>query len=215
MIQEESESESESDGSSSAHGNARLRPRLLSGSAAVRISRLFLFDQRRGGRRRRRRRSRVRVWRTGVEEIGWEKVVLKTSHGLELKGERIYNFSGVYFDAGDGWRTYVATWSDEEYSTENEVAHLCFMTLQVGEVTYNSSSSNSYTFDDLQEAYDELVFKFKASFSKNKKLISKLKLENERLFKTNLEFEAKLKEYETNIFLFTKFTSNLEKRSSK
>ncbi|KAL4340508.1 hypothetical protein GQ457_08G035970 [Hibiscus cannabinus] len=93
-------------------------------------------------------------------------------------------------------KAYVATWSDEEDSTENEVARLCFMALQVGEVTSNSSSSNSYTFDELQDAYDELVFEFKASFSKNKKLISKLKLENERLSKTNLEFEAKLKEYE-------------------
>ncbi|KAL4363031.1 hypothetical protein GQ457_04G021010 [Hibiscus cannabinus] len=90
-------------------------------------------------------------------------------------------------------KAYVATWSDEEDSTKNEVAHLCFMALQEGEVTSKSSSSNSYSFDELQYAYDELVFEFKASFSKNKKPISKLKLENERLSKTNLEFEAKLK----------------------
>ncbi|KAL4302558.1 hypothetical protein GQ457_10G011740 [Hibiscus cannabinus] len=76
----------------------------------------------------------------------------------------------------------------------------CFMAFQEGEVTSISSSSNSYTtFDKLQDVYDELVFEFRASFSKNKKLISKLKLENERLSKTNLEFEEKLREYETNI----------------
>ncbi|KAL4312066.1 hypothetical protein GQ457_01G013580 [Hibiscus cannabinus] len=115
-------------------------------------------------------------------------------------------------------KAYVATWSDEEDSNENEVAHLCFMALQEGEVTSNSSCSNSYTFDELQEAYDELVFEFKASFSKNKKLISKLKLENERLSKTNLEFEeklkeyeAKLKEYETNIFDLQFLLQTLEK----
>ncbi|KAL4291423.1 hypothetical protein GQ457_14G000220 [Hibiscus cannabinus] len=73
-------------------------------------------------------------------------------------------------------KAYVATWSDEEGSTENEVAHLCFMTLEEGEVNSNSSNSNSYTFDELQNAYDELVFEFKTSFSKNKKLILKLKL---------------------------------------
>ncbi|KAK8560131.1 hypothetical protein V6N12_012934 [Hibiscus sabdariffa] len=30
-------------------------------------------------------------------------------------------------------KAYVATWSDEEDSTDNEVAHLCFMALQEGE----------------------------------------------------------------------------------
>ncbi|KAL4278834.1 hypothetical protein GQ457_03G013000 [Hibiscus cannabinus] len=77
-------------------------------------------------------------------------------------------------------KAYVATWSDEEDSTENEVAHLCFIALQEGEITSNSSSSNSYTFNKFKYSYDELVFEFKASFSKNKKLLSKLKLENER-----------------------------------
>ncbi|KAK8516449.1 hypothetical protein V6N12_038691 [Hibiscus sabdariffa] len=70
-------------------------------------------------------------------------------------------------------KAYVATWSDEDSNEEDEVAHI-----QEGEVTSNSSNSNSYTFDELQDAYDELVFEFKESFSKNKKLISKLKIEN-------------------------------------
>ncbi|KAL4279645.1 hypothetical protein GQ457_03G015960 [Hibiscus cannabinus] len=63
-------------------------------------------------------------------------------------------------------KVYVATWSDEEDSTDNEVTQICFMALQECEVTSNSSSSNSYTFDELQDAYDELVFEFKASFRK-------------------------------------------------
>ncbi|KAL4309327.1 hypothetical protein GQ457_01G023130 [Hibiscus cannabinus] len=58
-------------------------------------------------------------------------------------------------------KAYVATWSDKEDSTDNEVAHLCFMALQECEVTSNSSNSNSYTFDELQDAYDELVFELK------------------------------------------------------
>ncbi|KAL4273270.1 hypothetical protein GQ457_13G019660 [Hibiscus cannabinus] len=61
-------------------------------------------------------------------------------------------------------KAYVATWSDEDSSEEDEVAHICFMSLQEGEVTSNSSNLNSYTFDELQDAYDELVFEFKASF---------------------------------------------------
>ncbi|GMI93345.1 hypothetical protein HRI_003003800 [Hibiscus trionum] len=66
-------------------------------------------------------------------------------------------------------QAYVATWSDED-STDDEVAHLCLMALNEGEVTSNSSISNSYTFDELQDAYDDLLLEFKASFSKNKKV---------------------------------------------
>ncbi|KAK8623367.1 hypothetical protein V6N13_118253 [Hibiscus sabdariffa] len=46
-------------------------------------------------------------------------------------------------------KAYVDSWSDEDSNEENEVAHLCFMALQEGEVTSNSSNSNSYTFDEL------------------------------------------------------------------
>ncbi|KAK8635989.1 hypothetical protein V6N13_004700 [Hibiscus sabdariffa] len=112
-------------------------------------------------------------------------------------------------------KAYVATWSDEEDSIENEVAHLCFMALQEGEVTSNSSNLNSYTFDELQDAYDELVYEFKASFSKNKKLVSKLKTENDLLLKTNLEFEARIKDFELEVSNLQKLASKLRKRSSK
>ena len=80
-------------------------------------------------------------------------------------------------------KAYVAIWIDEEDSNDDEVTHLCFMALQEGEVTSNSSISNSYTFDELQEDYDELVFEFKASFLKNKKLISKSKVKNDLVSK--------------------------------
>ncbi|KAL4312015.1 hypothetical protein GQ457_01G021740 [Hibiscus cannabinus] len=122
-----------------------------------------------------------------------------------------YDFPRFNKKGSSSKKAYVPTWSDEEDSTENEVANLCFMALEEGEVASNSSISNSYTFDELQEAYDELVFEFKASFSKNKKLISKLKLENERLSKTNLELEAKLNEYEKNVFDLQNLLQNLEK----
>ncbi|KAL4339519.1 hypothetical protein GQ457_08G021930 [Hibiscus cannabinus] len=48
-------------------------------------------------------------------------------------------------------KAYAATWSDEDSTEEEEVAHICFMALQEGEVTSNSSNSNSYTFDELQD----------------------------------------------------------------
>ncbi|KAK8694905.1 hypothetical protein V6N13_072449 [Hibiscus sabdariffa] len=52
-------------------------------------------------------------------------------------------------------KAYVATWSEEDSTEEEEVAHLCFLALQEGEVTSSSSNSNSYTFDELQDAYGE------------------------------------------------------------
>ncbi|KAL4363724.1 hypothetical protein GQ457_04G023960 [Hibiscus cannabinus] len=96
-------------------------------------------------------------------------------------------------------KAYLATWSDEEDATNNEVSNLCLMALQEGEVTSNSSISNSYTFDELQDAYDELVFEFQDPFSKNEKLVSKLKTETDLLLKTNLEFGSKLKEFELKV----------------
>ncbi|KAL4377889.1 hypothetical protein GQ457_02G028440 [Hibiscus cannabinus] len=112
-------------------------------------------------------------------------------------------------------KAYVATWSDEENFTDNEVANLCLMALQEGEVTSNSSISNSYTFDELQDVCDELIFEFKVSISKNKKLISKLKIENELLLNTNLEVEAKFKEFELKVFYLQNLLQNLEKDHQK
>ncbi|KAL4342222.1 hypothetical protein GQ457_08G034060 [Hibiscus cannabinus] len=96
-------------------------------------------------------------------------------------------------------KTFVTTWTDEESSNKNEQVKLCFMAIQDDKVSLNSSISNSYTFDDLQDAYDELVLEFKTSISKRKKLLSKINLENEILSKTNLELEAKFKDFEKEI----------------
>ncbi|KAK8523030.1 hypothetical protein V6N12_073741 [Hibiscus sabdariffa] len=138
------------------------------------------------------------------------KESLRTKSSKEERHTK-YDYPHFIKKASSSKKAYVPTWSDEEGSTENEVANLCFIALEEGEVASNSSISNSYTFDELQEAYDELVFEFKASLSKNKKLISKLKLENERLSKTNLVFEEKLNEYEKNVFDLQNFLQNLEK----
>ncbi|KAL4384737.1 hypothetical protein GQ457_15G020510 [Hibiscus cannabinus] len=56
-------------------------------------------------------------------------------------------------------KNFVATWSDEDTSgDEDYVANLCLMAIEDDSmVTSNSSISIDYTFDELQEAYDELV----------------------------------------------------------
>ncbi|KAL4341560.1 hypothetical protein GQ457_08G036160 [Hibiscus cannabinus] len=93
----------------------------------------------------------------------------------------------------------MATWSNEESSTESEEANLCLMAIQEDEVSSNSSFSNFYTFDEFQDAYDDLILEFKASISKNKKLLLKLKFENEVLSKANIELEAKCVDYKNEI----------------
>ncbi|KAK8658590.1 hypothetical protein V6N13_036793 [Hibiscus sabdariffa] len=97
------------------------------------------------------------------------KKKMKESHRTKSsKEERHIKYDCPRFNkkGSSSKKAYVAAWSDEEDSTKNEVTHLFFMALEEGEVTSNSSNSNSYTFDELQEAYDELIFEFKASFSK-------------------------------------------------
>ncbi|KAL4363351.1 hypothetical protein GQ457_04G019590 [Hibiscus cannabinus] len=63
------------------------------------------------------------------------------------------------------------------------------LTLNEPEVSSNSCDSNSYPFEELQDAFDELYLEFETMNSKFKKMISKLEIENDFLLKTKLNFE--------------------------
>ncbi|GMI70259.1 hypothetical protein HRI_000695200 [Hibiscus trionum] len=99
-------------------------------------------------------------------------------------------------------KAHVATWSDEESSSdreEHEVANLYLMAIDNDPKVNLNSSSFDFTFDELQEAYDELqevydelVEKYKESVLKNKKLIFDLKAQNDSLSKTNSEHEEEI-----------------------
>ncbi|GMI70998.1 hypothetical protein HRI_000769100 [Hibiscus trionum] len=79
-------------------------------------------------------------------------------------------------------KAHLATWSDED-STDDEQANLCLMAIKEdSRVTSDSSTSCSYSFDELQDAYDDLVLDFKSHILKNKKLVSKLTIQNVFLF---------------------------------
>ena len=59
-------------------------------------------------------------------------------------------------------KAFVATWSDsdsfdDDDSKEDQMGNLCFMALDEPKVTSNSPNLNSYTFDKLQDAFDDLV----------------------------------------------------------
>ena len=66
---------------------------------------------------------------------------------------------------------------------KTKLVTFCFMALDEPKVTSNSLNLNSYTFDELQDAFDDLVIEFEEMNSKHKKMISKLKVENYLLFK--------------------------------
>ncbi|MFQ6646183.1 hypothetical protein Gotur_020100 [Gossypium turneri] len=58
----------------------------------------------------------------------------------------------------EGLKAHVATWSDEDSSDneDQEIANLFLMAIDDPKVTSNSSISSSYSFDKLQNVYDEL-----------------------------------------------------------
>ncbi|MBA0854908.1 hypothetical protein Goshw_006502, partial [Gossypium schwendimanii] len=49
---------------------------------------------------------------------------------------------------------------NDEDSSDDEVANLCLMVINVSKVTSNSSTLNDYSFDELQDAHDELGLEF-------------------------------------------------------
>ncbi len=63
--------------------------------------------------------------------------------------------------------------------------------MAIGETKVSSNLSNliSYSFDELQDAYDDLGLEFKVMVSKHKKKISNLWVKNGLLSKTNYELE--------------------------
>ncbi|MBA0880313.1 hypothetical protein Goshw_000916, partial [Gossypium schwendimanii] len=50
-------------------------------------------------------------------------------------------------------------YNDEE-SSDDEIANLCLMAINDPKVTSNSSTLNAYSFDELQDASDELGLEF-------------------------------------------------------
>ncbi|KAL4323516.1 hypothetical protein GQ457_11G023600 [Hibiscus cannabinus] len=83
------------------------------------------------------------------------------------------------------------------------------------EVSSNSSISFSYSFDELQDVYDELVLEFENHILKNKKVVSNLKIQNDLISKANDELEAKLKEFEQMNVNLQNLLPSLEKDHQK
>ena len=76
--------------------------------------------------------------------------------------------------------------SGSQSSNENEP---CLMAIKELKVTSNSCDSTTYTFDELQDAFEELAIDFESMNMKYKKMISTLNVENELLSKTKIDLE--------------------------
>lgn len=68
---------------------------------------------------------------------------------------------------------------------------LCLMAIEEPKVTSNSIDSNSYAFDELQDAYNELYVECESMKRKYKKMISKMNVENEFLMNAKNVLEKK------------------------
>ncbi|KAL4348116.1 hypothetical protein GQ457_17G008000 [Hibiscus cannabinus] len=62
------------------------------------------------------------------------------------------------------------------------------LALDEPKVSSNSNELDSYSFNELQDAFDELDLEFEAMISKFMKMISKLEVENDFLFKNKIGF---------------------------
>ncbi|KAA3468075.1 zf-CCHC domain-containing protein/UBN2 domain-containing protein [Gossypium australe] len=83
-------------------------------------------------------------------------------------------------------KAMIATWSNSDTSNDDDsndegIDNLCFMALEEPKVSSNSCDFNFYTFNVLQNVFDELAVGFETMNSKYKKMISKLKVENDFL----------------------------------
>ncbi|KAK8578906.1 hypothetical protein V6N13_142163 [Hibiscus sabdariffa] len=105
------------------------------------------------------------------------------------------------------FKAQIATWSDEEFSDEEEqeVANLCLMALEDEPKVTSNSFHSDLTYDqlldeyeELQEVYDELVEKYKESILKNKKIISDLKFDRDSLYEAHHDLELKMKSMQAN-----------------
>ena len=83
---------------------------------------------------------------------------------------------------------------DEESSGSQSLneRESCFIAFEEIEVTSNSCNSTLYTFDELQDAFEELAIDFDSINLRYKKMISKLSVENELLTNAKIDLEKKI-----------------------
>ncbi|XVF61056.1 hypothetical protein PTKIN_Ptkin08bG0098300 [Pterospermum kingtungense] len=87
------------------------------------------------------------------------------------------------------------------------------MALEECEVTSNSCNSNFYSFDELQDAFDELAIDFENMNYKHRNMISKLNIENEFLLKMKIDLEKQNEELKKNFDICQMKNEVLEKEN--
>ena len=89
------------------------------------------------------------------------------------------------------------------------------MAIDDSKVTFTSCDSNVYTFDKLQDAFEELTIDFESMNMKYKKMIVKLNIENEFLSKAKSDLEKNIDCMKIKIDELTKKNTNLQNSFSR
>ena len=87
--------------------------------------------------------------------------------------------------------------------------------LDDSKVTSNSCDSSGYSFDELQDAFDELAIDLEIMNVKYKKMIAKLSIENVMLTKAKIELEKNLDSMKSELDVLTKKNVNLQNSFSR
>ena len=96
-----------------------------------------------------------------------------------------------------------------------KVANLCLMAIDDSKVTSTFCDFNAYTFDELQDAFEELVIDFESMNMKYKKMITKLNIENELLSTAKNDLEKNIDCMKIEIDELTKKNTNLQNSFSR
>ena len=84
------------------------------------------------------------------------------------------------------------------------------MAIDDSNVTSTFCASNVYTFDELQDAFEELAIDFESMNMKYKKMIAKLNMENDFLSKAKIDLEKNIDNMKVKIDELTKKNTNLQ-----
>ncbi|MBA0860306.1 hypothetical protein Goshw_016256 [Gossypium schwendimanii] len=76
------------------------------------------------------------------------------------KGREFQKNEGLELESTKDKDPIICYECNDEDSSDDEVANLCLMAINDPTVTSNSSTLNDYSFDKLQDAYDELSLEF-------------------------------------------------------
>ncbi|KAH1097799.1 hypothetical protein J1N35_014720, partial [Gossypium stocksii] len=147
----------------------------------------------------------------GILTLNYETFTMKPEEDMKAMSDRSSSMSLNSM----GRPILMKNDEDSSDNEDQEVANPCLTAIDNFGETFNSSNSNSYSFNKLQNTYDELGLLFESIVPKYKETISKLKDENDLFSKAIRELERKIHNMQTTINDFEKKNQDLHNLLSK